>query len=566
MVTKQTIRKSMLWAAYGDALGFITELCSKSYLPRRTGGENRITRLMPWKKRIGGEFGVYVELPAGCYSDDTQLRLATCRSIRGDGFFDVETFSKVELPIWLSYSLGAGRGTRTAAEFLRKSQIQWNSNFYKSDFANYINSGGNGAAMRIQPHVWCAKREKGTIEILKDVIRNTIITHGHSRAIVGAAFHALTLRETLLNESIPNPSAWFSIVDKLKELPEIIWSDEELLLYWLPNWEKEAQQPIKYAILQSVEELRKDIGIAEKTLTKARNQEREGETYAQLVKEIGCLRKELVGSGPKTALLALYLSYVFRDRAKEGLIEAVNLFGSDTDTIATMAGAIMGVTEKNDPPEEVTDIKYLVNESERLYKISEGQNTENHLYPDMLYWQPAKTQIDVIGQYKGKWVVQGLGEADPMKTVAEKGGKSPSTWQWFCLEFGQSVLIKRRHIPKVVKEENLPVKNVSISAQNELGISKQYRVTTDQTKAVGRQKEIWQRETAEIRKKERMYQSEGTITIDVATNICIQSDFEKSIVGEMLMRLSEQENGIEKAIGFAAIIAKAKQVRMKKAR
>jgi hypothetical protein len=139
-------------------------------------------------------------------------------------------------------------------------------------------------------------------------------------------------------------------------------------------------------------------------------------------------------------------------------------------------------------------------------------------------------------------------------------------WQWFHLEFGQSVLIKRRHIPKVVKEENLPVKNVSISAQSKLGISKQCRVTKDQTKAVDRQKELWQRETAEIRKKECIRQSDGTITIDDATDICIQSNFESSIVGKMLMRLSEQENGIEKAISFASIIAKAKQVRMKKAR
>ncbi len=558
MVTKQTIRESMLWAAYGDALGFITELCSKSYLPRRTGGENRVTKLIPWKRQIGGKFGVYVELPAGCYSDDTQLRLATCRSIRGDGFFDVETFSKVELPVWLSYSLGAGRGTKTAAEFLKKSQIRWDSNFYRTDYAIYVNGGGNGAAMRIQPHVWCAPKEKNNTEILKDVIRNTIITHGHSRAIVGAAFHALTLRESLISGNIPNPSFWFSIVDNLKELPEIIQSDEELNFYWLHHWEGETQQSIKQAILESVEEVQKDIGIAEKTLTKARGHERVGETYAQLVEQIGCLRRDLAGSGTKTALLASYLSYVFRDRPKEGLIEAVNLFGSDTDTIATMAGAIMGVMAKNDPPEEVADIKYIVEESERLYKISEGQKTRSHLYPDMLYWKPGRTQIDDIGQYKGKWFVQGLGEANPMKTVSEKGGKYPITWQWFCLKFGQTILVKRRAKPKTFTEESIPIQIASQKVKKETAVISDQKYRKHVEKQMSNQTGFWDKE------KPVNTRDEKDFTIDIATDNSIGSGFKEKVVGQMLMKLAEQKDGIEKSIAFAAIIAKAKQVRMKK--
>lgn len=59
-----------------------------------------------------------VDLPAGCYSDDTQLRLATSGSILGDAHFDVETFAKVELTIWPSYALGGGRGTKAAAAVL----------------------------------------------------------------------------------------------------------------------------------------------------------------------------------------------------------------------------------------------------------------------------------------------------------------------------------------------------------------------------------------------------------------------------------------------------------------
>ena len=99
---------SALWSAYGDALGFTTELADTSLVRRRTGGTAPVTNTLAWQRLIGGRFGALINLPAGTYSDDTQLRLATSRCIRHDGQFDVETLAKIELPIWLNYSLGGG--------------------------------------------------------------------------------------------------------------------------------------------------------------------------------------------------------------------------------------------------------------------------------------------------------------------------------------------------------------------------------------------------------------------------------------------------------------------------
>ena len=104
-VRKDRIRRSSLWAAYGDALG-----------------------------------------------DDTQLRLATGRAIRPDSF-DVEAFAKVGLPVWLGCALGAGKSTSAAALNLSKPRTSWFANTFKG----WTESGGNGAAMRIQPHVWAAR-------------------------------------------------------------------------------------------------------------------------------------------------------------------------------------------------------------------------------------------------------------------------------------------------------------------------------------------------------------------------------------------------------------------------
>ena len=142
------IERSALWAAYGDALGWISELTDTAGLMRRTGGAP-LKEPIAWQRRIGGRWGVTAALPLGCYSDDSQLRLATSRAIRSDGF-DVEAFAKVELPVWLSYGLGGGRSTSAAAVHLSKRNSTWWSNTFKG----WSVSGGNGAAMRIQPHVW----------------------------------------------------------------------------------------------------------------------------------------------------------------------------------------------------------------------------------------------------------------------------------------------------------------------------------------------------------------------------------------------------------------------------
>ena len=144
------VKRSALWAAYGDALGWISELTDEKGLKRRTSGAS-LEKPLKWIRRVGGPAGVNVSLPVGCYSDDSQLRLATCRAIRADGF-DVEAFAKVELPVWLSYALGGGKSTSAAASNLVRPRAQWFANTFK----DWTKSGGNGAAMRIQPHVWSA--------------------------------------------------------------------------------------------------------------------------------------------------------------------------------------------------------------------------------------------------------------------------------------------------------------------------------------------------------------------------------------------------------------------------
>src|ERR1044071_4951659 len=84
---RRKVLNSALWAAAGDALGWITELSRGEGGVQHRPGLNSVTRPVPWVRTIGGRHGPRVDLPAGTYSDDTQLRLAVSRSIRGNGSF-----------------------------------------------------------------------------------------------------------------------------------------------------------------------------------------------------------------------------------------------------------------------------------------------------------------------------------------------------------------------------------------------------------------------------------------------------------------------------------------------
>ena len=230
---------SALWAAWGDALGFMTELASPNIVEARTGS-TLVSTTIAWKRRIGGRIPISVLLPAGSYSDDTQLRLATSRAIRSDGRFDVEAFAKVELPVFLNYALGAGRGTKTAASALSRTGISWSTNFFKSDGQSYVTGGGNGAAMRIQPHVWASKSPSSWESWMPDVIRNTLTTHGHPRGIAGAILHASILAQTLDAGEIPHPREWIPGAQLFDAVLQSIKGDDELSSLWLPSWEREA--------------------------------------------------------------------------------------------------------------------------------------------------------------------------------------------------------------------------------------------------------------------------------------------------------------------------------------
>jgi ADP-ribosylglycohydrolase len=375
------------------------------------------------------------------YSDDTQLRLAVCRCLRSDGRFDIEAFSKIELPTFPSYELGAGVGTKAAAHALGKKATRWNSNFFTSKRSRYITGGGNGAAMRIQPHVW-ASRSARPAAYLPAVLSDTVCTHGHPRAILGAALHALALGAAIGERSVPDPSRWEGMATFLEGVPKIMEGEEDLAERWLPIWEREVGQSFEKSSAETIKEIREQLKIAAKVAKKSQKEEQEA--YAELTEKLGGLSPKTRGSGTITAVLSLWLAWRCEDRAAEGCRLAANLIGSDTDTIATMAGALAGPLQESPPPGPICDAALHIREAVRAEAIGADQRVEDFPHPDPLRFKAPSTLTGFFGVLDGQTVLAGLGPVNLEGEMMVSKGHDQEGWQWVQTEFGQHMWVKRR--------------------------------------------------------------------------------------------------------------------------
>lgn len=423
------VRGSALWAAYGDALGFISELTDERGLRRRTRGKE-LRAPMEWHRRIGGRMGPEVLLPAGCYSDDTQLRLAVGRCIGPEGF-DVEAFAKVELPVWPSYALGGGRATKAAAANLARPGAPW----FANEHAGWVKAGGNGAAMRIQPHVWASHQPGEPDTYVPSVVRDSLCTHGHPAALVGAVFHAACLASAMSMGSVLGPQELAAVVEVCEATPALLRSDAELNELWLGTWERSAGRSFADAWDEELEVLRKALAVLAGV--------GHGD-YAAILNELGLFTEARRGSGTLTAVAALGLARSDVEPA-DMLAMGANALGSDTDTIATMTGALIGCAAGEPSAETIMDAALIRQEATRMVAVAEGRRPDRHPYPDLLHWTPPKTQADALVSLDGRLTVLGLGP------VARRLGESITTptaaefqWQWVQLEIGQTLLIKSR--------------------------------------------------------------------------------------------------------------------------
>jgi hypothetical protein len=231
----------------------------------------------------------------------------------------------------------------------------------------------------------------------------------------------------------------------------------------------------------------------------------------------------------KSALLAGIAAYLFRDDPVAGIAACGNLLGSDTDTNASMAGALLGVAANIRPPQRVMDQDYIAAEADRLAQISLGTSVGAFMYPDLLKWTPPKAQLDVTGVFNGGLAVAGLGPARPLGDAVPARGRDTAVWQWLELHFGQRILVRHREQPRALRRELLPGRHLEAAT-----LFEEQEISIDNP-------------------------TQG-LDLDTATRYAINSGFDPEVIGQLFLRFADTE-GVDFAVAFAAIVAKARVAR-----
>ena len=292
--------------------------------------------------------------------------------------------------------------------------------------------------------MWCATR---------------FCTHSHPTGLIGAIFHALCVADAMRLGEIPSPDDLRAAIRAADCLPEIIASDTELG-YWRFAFEQEAGS-FDEAWAKAMDEIREAVSLVAACKTGASGEER----YEAFVNALKLRDPARRGSGMLTAVAAVGLAWC-ETRPAEAMRIAANAIGTDTDTIATMAGAILGATADIDPPVDVLDAAVFRSEATRLVKVAAGESPSHHEYPDLLYWTAPKTRADALARSKdGDLFVPGLGRARSLEDepVLASG---EFRWQWIKLEFGQTLLIKSRDRLPDVEEDRVPVEKLAPAVGN----------------------------------------------------------------------------------------------------
>jgi ADP-ribosylglycohydrolase len=365
-------------AAIGDALGWITEFEKSSDSLKLKYGTEYISNFYEWKKEVGGRFNGYIDnLKKGSYSDDTQLMLSVARSIKVDGNIDREYFSKIELPNWLLYARGAGRTIKSAARKIKRKSVNWNSNFFNYKAGNttidYRESGANGAAMRILP---IALANFGEIDKTKEeIFANSIITHGHPRAIIGAMLYGYAI-DTILKfrpEHFTYEAFLTELGKDIHNKLSIPFIQKASFSSWEKEWNSKSKVPFKEQYQTILDETQQYLREVYKSLTNKIEVEK-------ALRTLGCYSSETKGSGTSTVIAGIFLCCKYHKEPIKGIEQAVNSIGTDTDSIAAFAGGLIGSLHGTSIiPERfksIQDSVYLENIAVRLLEISENRATE----------------------------------------------------------------------------------------------------------------------------------------------------------------------------------------------
>lgn len=333
---KEKYTGALIGAAIGDALGWPNEQNSKNIRKNR----NSIRTYVEWNRRAGGKYWPHEEkICAGEYSDDTQLIIATARSLlRGRQWSNF--FRQAELPAWLKYERGGGGATKRAAQKWADNISPWDEKSNSPlEIRDYFMAGGNGVAMRIIPHIF--KNEENIEKTMSQVVLNGMYTHGHPRALIGAMLYAMAVRTLIQQDAVLSYGELIDVLIEEKqwsELPEV-----SNIAIWKSEAERYAQYDYDQIWNECVLETIDYLKIAKEALSQGIL-----DLGDDTLQKLGCYNSKINGAGNVSAVISIYLFSKYADDPAMAIYETANLNNADTDTLASMVGGLVGALNGKD--------------------------------------------------------------------------------------------------------------------------------------------------------------------------------------------------------------------------
>ena len=388
---------AMLATAIGDALGWPVEQRSKNKVKKPKVSDF----FVEWTRSCSQPAYHDERILPGEYSDDTQMTLAVARSIIAGDW--EKHLAEKELPFWLQYERGGGGALLKAARSVSEKKVQlWQSNYTK----DYFNAGGNGAAMRILPHIIVAQSNQDLSTLMLNVVKDTLITHGHPRAFLGATCYAYALDFLLRKDAVLEYGELVSaLIDGQR-----VWGaflKPELLGDWLGIANKYAGFSFTQVWEATRDNMVRQLDYIKTVLKKGLMLD-----DTKVLTDLDCFGNAN-GAGDVAALAAIYLASRYANNPALGIKVAAFSFGADTDTIASMTGGLLAMLSGTSwiPAEwkRVQDYDCLVQMTELLL-------SDNRI-------QATKSEVSETKSLDGSWITTPMGKMRHIDTKEVPNGK-----------------------------------------------------------------------------------------------------------------------------------------------
>lgn len=509
---------AMLATAIGDALGWPNEPRSRNRIKKP-----KVTNyFVEWTRSSKFPRWHDEKIFPGEYSDDTQLTLSVARSLIAGNW--EKFFSDKELPFWLNYERGGGGALLKAARSYQNGRALWHSNYAR----DYFNAGGNGATMRILPHVIVAAQTPNTTALLVEVIKDSIITHGHPRAILGATCYAYALDYLLKKDTILEYGELVTaVINGQKD-----WGaspKSEIFGDWLNI----ANQHCDYNFAIEWENTR--INMLHQ-LEYIKTSLKKGLILddTKVLSELGCF-DQANGAGDVAILAAIYLASRYANNPMLAIAVPAFLFGADTDTIASITGGLVGMLcGTNWIPSEwksVQDYDCIIHITELLLATNLKEPISN-----------ISTEAKVKN---GDWVTTQIGKmriVDTRKVLNGKNGYVEIT-KWLTA-LGQTLYTKNfqpfdaEYVDHPIVHHQIDIYDASLQVQNSQGVQTKFpaKVTSLEQGNV----------TTELQARK------FTLSLSDVTNLLENPSFKKNITaGKILKIIKSLLEGQETSLSIA---------------